>query len=544
MSSMFDEGLDKTEANYAQLSPLSFLRRTAEIYPEYVAAIYGDRRMTYQQLLDRCSAFSGFLDQAGLDTGDVVSVMLPNVPEMLEMHFAACTGGRVLNTISTRLDAASIQFQLLHAESKVLVFDSEYSDTVAAAISNMATRPVLIEVHDTTAGFLSGKISSAIPLDSAIIAGKANAHLRGPHDEWEPIALSYTSGTTGNPKGVVTHHRGAYLNAMANTVAWSMRYHANYLWVLPMFHCNGWCFPWTITLLAGRHLFLRRADPREIIRIANEEGATNLCAAPVVLSMLAECGGEGLSFKQPVRILTAGAAPAPRIIADVERLNADVTQVYGLTETYSSIVMSAWKAEWDSLPVEEKYQLKSRAGVRFPACEDMEVVGPQHTPVSRDGTSIGEVVVRGNTVMRGYLKNSAATNEALAGGWFHTGDLAVRFPDGYIAIRDRSKDMINSGGEKMSSLEIEEVLIRHPAIFEVAVVASPHKKWGEVPCAFINVRAGHHVTEEELVVFCGERMARYKIPNRFIFGPLQRTPTGKVQKFRLREVAAESADQE
>ncbi|WP_454743281.1 AMP-binding protein [Cupriavidus necator] len=544
MSSIFNEGLDKTEANYTQLSPLSFLRRTAEIYPDYVAAVYGDRRLTYQNMLDRCKAFAGFLDLAGLVAGDVVSVMLPNVPEMIEMHFGASTEGRVLHAINTRLDSAAIRFQLVHAETKVLVFDSEYAETIAAAVSDMASRPVLIEVHDPTAGFPSGTIPTALPLESALVAGKEKAHLRGPRDEWEPIALSYTSGTTGNPKGVVTHHRGAYLNTMANTVAWSMRYHATYLWVLPMFHCNGWCFPWTITLLAGRHICMRRADPRQIIRLANEHGVTNLCAAPVVLSMLAECANEGLSFQQPVRILTAGAAPAPRVISDVERLNTEITQVYGLTETYSSTVMSAWKTEWNSRTPEERYQLKSRAGVRFPACEEMEVVGPELSPVERDGKSIGEVVVRGNTVMRGYLKNSAATNEAFAEGWFHTGDLAVRFPDGYIAIRDRSKDMINSGGEKMSSLEIEEALISHPAVFETAVVAAPHEKWGEVPCAFVNVREGHHVTEEELAAFCNERLARYKVPKRFIFGPLERTSTGKVQKFRLREIAAEAANHE
>ncbi|REG50954.1 fatty-acyl-CoA synthase [Paraburkholderia sp. BL6669N2] len=539
MPTIFDEGLEKRGANHEPLTPLSFLRRSAEIYPEYVALIYGERSLTYRGLIDRCRAFAGFLDTIGLGRGDTVSVMLPNIPQMVELHFSANTAGRVLHTINTRLDAASIRFQLEHCESKVLVFDSEYALIVKDAIRGMNATPILVEVNDPSANFQSGLVSGSISYERAIDDGLEAAHLRGPEDEWEPIALSYTSGTTGNPKGVVTHHRGAYLNAMANTVAWSMQYHATYLWVLPMFHCNGWCFPWTITLLAGKHVCLRKPDPKEIIRLVNQHEVTHLCAAPVVLSMLADCAREGLTFESRVRILTAGAAPAPRVIEDVERLNAAVTQVYGLTETYSSTVISAWKTEWSSYPPQEQYRLKSRAGVRFPACEDLDVVGDHLVPVPRDGKTVGEVVVRGNTVMRGYLKNPIATSEAFQGGWFHTGDLAIRYPDGYIAICDRSKDMINSGGEKMSSLEIEEVLLDHPAIFEAAVVAAPHVKWGEVPVAFVSLRTDCPSTDEEIIAYCSSRLARYKVPKRIIFGPLERTATGKVQKFRLRELVKE-----
>lgn len=545
MQTIFDEGLEKTHANHEPLSPLSFLRRSADIYPEYVAVAYGDYRLTYGRMLERCMAFAGFLDQSGLVRGDVVSVMLPNVPEMVELHFAAITDGRVLHAVNTRLDPQAIRFQLEHAETKLLVYDREYAATIAEAMAGMKTPPIIVEVVDPNTDFAVGPME-AVAYEDALAIGSGRGHLRGPGDEWDAIALSYTSGTTGNPKGVVTHHRGAYLNATANTVAWTMRYHATYLWVLPMFHCNGWCFPWTITLLAGTHVCLRKVDPVEIIRLANLHGVTNLCAAPVVLSMLAACAQQGFSFNQSVRILTAGAAPAPQVIQDVERLNTHVTQVYGLTETYSSTVMSAWKDAWDAQPPEEQYKLKARAGVKFPACEELEVVGPLLAPVPRDGKTIGEVVVRGNTVMRGYLKNREATEEAFAGGWFHTGDLAVRFPDGYIAICDRSKDMINSGGEKMSSLEIEEALLAHPGVFEAAVVSAPHPTWGEVPWAFVSAKAGNVLSEDELKNHCLSRLARYKVPKRFILGPLERTATGKVQKFKLREVAraaAEEADQ-
>ncbi|NDZ17764.1 acyl-CoA synthetase [Variovorax sp. WS11] len=540
MGALFDEGLAKNAANFQALSPISFLKRTAEIYPEYGAVVYRERRMSYRELLRRCEDFAGFLDMRGLRKGDVVAAMLPNIPEMLELSHAGISAGRVLLTINVRLDAAVIRFQLEHAEAKVLVYDREYAATIAGALAGMKSPPLALEVVDT------GVAYTTVPLghmgyEEAVSHGHGHGQLVGPEDEWDAIAVSYTSGTTGNPKGVVTHHRGAYLNAMANTVAWSMGAHPAYLWVLPMFHCNGWCFPWTITLLAGTHLCLRKVEDQAILDIANAHHATHFCAAPVVLSMLARRPADGKGFDTPVRILTAGAAPAASVIEGVEALNAHVTQVYGLTETYASTAVSAWKTSWNDGAYGNRYELKARAGVRFPACEALDVVDSGYQSVPWDGETIGQVVVRGNTVMRGYLKNEDATRQAFAGGWFNTGDLAVRHPDGYISIRDRSKDMINSGGEKMSSLEIEQALYTHTAIFEAVVVAAPDLKWGEVPWAFVSLKPGFEMSEEDVVAHCRARLARFKVPKRVIFGAIEHTATGKVQKFRLREFAKTTA---
>jgi fatty-acyl-CoA synthase len=541
--SIFASGLDKNRANYESLSPVSFLKRTAEIYPEYVAIAYHDLRRTYREMLDRCERFSAFLDQNGAGPGDVVSVMLPNIPEMVEMHFSAIAGGRVLHTINTRLDALAIRIQLEHAESKVLVYDREYTEVVRAALAGMDAPPLAIEVVDSSMRYDAaplGHIDYEAALQEASAMGEVG-QLQGPSDEWHAIAVSYTSGTTGNPKGVVTHHRGAYLNAMANMVAWAMPHHPTYIWVLPMFHCNGWCFSWTVTLLAGTHVCLRKVDSAEIFRLANVHEASHLCAAPVVLWMLANAGDDALAFARPINILTAGSAPAASVIRAVEARNAHITQVYGLTETYAPTVVNAWKAPWDTDPHADRYHLKARTGVRFPACEALEIVDDELQSVPWDGNTIGEVVVRGNTVMRGYLKNKTATEEAFRGGWFHTGDLAVRDPDGYISIRDRTKDMINSGGEKISSIEVEEVLFSHPSILEVAVVAGPDPRWGEAPWAFINVKPGHTLTEEDVVLYCRAKLAKFKVPKRVIFTTLERTETGKVQKFKLREFARSAA---
>lgn len=544
MTTIFDRGLDKDVANYEPLSPLSFLKRSARVYPERVAITYRDCTVTYQQLLQRCEAFAGFLDKRGLVRGDVVSVMLPNIPEMLELSHSAISGGRVLHAINTRLDAAAIRFQLEHAESKVIVYDREFAPIVAQMLDDMARPPIALEVVDPHAPEAAGLGHPSY--EDAIREGNGHGTLHGPVDEWDAMALSYTSGTTGNPKGVVTHHRGGYLNAMANSIAWSMRYHPTYIWVLPMFHCNGWCFPWTITLQAGTHVCLRKVDVQEIMNLADRHQATHFCAAPVVLSMLAAGASSGRRFDSRVEILTAGAAPAAQVIHDVENLNANVTQVYGLTETYASTVVSAWKADWDEKPQSDRYAMKARAGVQFPACESLDVVDSAMNSVPWDGETIGEVVVRGNTVMRGYLKNADATRQAFAEGWFHTGDLAIRDRDGYISIRDRSKDMINSGGEKMSSLEIEQVLYLHPAVLEAVVVAAPDPKWGEAPWAFVTLKPGQVATDEQLREHCLSQLARYKVPRRFVFSPIEHTATGKVQKFKLREqirlLLASSAD--
>lgn len=535
METIFDYGLEKSAANFQPLSPISFLTRTATIYPEYTAIVYRDHSITYRELLQRSSAFAGFLDRRGLKRGDVVSTMLPNIPEMLELSFAGISAGRVLHTINIRLDADAIRFQLEHAETKVLVYDREYTATITEVLARMTEPPFAVEVIDPGVDYPASS-TGHLTYDQALAVAPEGGVLLGPDDEWDAIAVSYTSGTTGNPKGVVTHHRGAYLNAMANTVAWSMAQHPSYIWVLPMFHCNGWCFPWTVTLLAGTHICLRKVDTTEIFSLANTHRATHFCAAPVVLSMLAS--ERGATFAEPINILTAGSPPVAEVIKRMEELNADVTQVYGLTETYASTCVSAWKANlWEEGAATARYRLKARQGVQFPACESLDVINASRQSVPWDGQTIGEVVVRGNTVMRGYLKNVSATQSAFEGGWFNTGDLAVRDPDGYISIRDRAKDMINSGGEKMSSLEIEQALYAHPSIYEAAVIAAPDSKWGEVPWAFITLKPGHTLTEEDTIAYCHTKLARFKVPKRIIFGPIEHTATGKVQKFRLREIA-------
>ena len=539
--------LDKNAANYHALSPVSFLNRTAKVFPERTAVVYHGVRRSYRQFAERCERLCAFLGSQGLGADDVVSLMLPNIPEMLELHFAGISHGRVLHPISPRLDATAIRFQLEHAQSRLLIFDREYRAIIEEALAGMSAPPDLIEVIDAYAGYEQAP-SKYLSYEQALANTEHPTPLVGPLDEWNAIALSYTSGTTGNPKGVVTHHRGAYLNAMANVVAWSMPHYPVYLWVLPMFHCDGWCFPWTVTLLAGTHVCLRKVDADRILALAETEAVSHFCAAPVILSMLASTAqATGKRFVHPVKILTAGAAPAPAVIESVEAINAHITQVYGLTETYSSTVISAWHSDWDALPAAKRSQLKARQGIQFAACEDMDVVDAQDRSVPWDNATLGEVVVRGNTVMKGYLNNLQATSEAFRNGWFQTGDLAVRDEAGYISIKDRNKDMINSGGEKISSLEIEEVLFEHPAVLEAAVIAAPHAKWGEVPWAFVTVRAGMQLTQEELIGFCRARLAKYKVPTRVVFGMLDRTATGKVQKFKLRAKAielgaAESAD--
>lgn len=539
MTSIFSNDLGKCDANYAPLSPVSFLKRSAAVYPEKIATAYGDVVQTYAQLHDRCSRFSSFLKSVGVTQDVAVSVMLPNIPAMIEMHFAVNGAGGVLHPINTKLDVEAIRFQVEHCEAKVIVFDREYADIVRQVIAGLSHGICAVEVIDPTQASPSVSLGQ-FDYETLIEQYLPDEHL-GPQDEWNAIAVSFTSGTTGDPKGVVTHHRGAYLNATANAIGWSMPMHPVYLWTLPMFHCNGWCFPWTVTHLAGTHVCLRKIDGPEIFRLIDQYQVTHFCAAPIVLTLITSTDAPAKKpFAHRVQILTAGSAPAAATIQEMERLNAEVTQVYGLTETYSSVAISIWKPEWNDLPEADRYRRKARAGVRYPACGGLEVIVPgTSSPVPSDGQTVGEVVVRGNTVMSGYLKNRLATQDAFMDGWFHTGDLAVRDSEGYISIRGRSKDIIISGGENISSGEVEEVLYGHPSVLEAAVVGVDDAKWGEVPCAFLVLKPGANVSAQEVIEYCRSKLARFKVPKHVLFMAITRTATGKVQKFKLREIANE-----
>jgi fatty-acyl-CoA synthase len=530
------DALARNRANFVPLSPLSFLARTAQVYPQRLALVHGDLRQTWAETAVRCRRLASALQGLGVGVGDTVAVMLPNTPAMYEAHFGVPMSGAVLNTLNTRLDAEAIAFQLDHGGAKVLLTDLEFSGTVARALALMTgPRPQVIDVPD--AEFDGGQRLGALDYEALLAAGDPAFAGERPSDEWNAIALSYTSGTTGNPKGVVTHHRGAYLNAVSNVVTWEMPRHATYLWTLPMFHCNGWCFPWTMALQAGTSVCLRRVDPALIFPLIRAHRVTHLCGAPIVYGLLINAPAalrEGITH--PVQGLIAGAAPPAAIIEGCERIGINITHVYGLTEVYGPAAVCAKQDEWAGLPIEERARLNARQGVAYPLQEDITVLDPvTQQPVPADGETMGEIVFRGNIVMKGYLNNPEATAEAFAGGWFHTGDLGVRHADGYVKIKDRSKDIIISGGENISSVEVEEVLYRHPAVLVAAVVARPDAKWGEVPCAFVEVREGSTVTEADIIDFCRAHMARFKVPKAVVFGPMPKTSTGKIQKFQLRE---------
>ncbi len=530
-----DDDLARNSANFVALSPLSFLQRTAQIYPRHIALVHGDLRQTWAQTYTRCRQLASALQQRGVGVGDAVAVMLPNTPAMFEAHFGVPMSGAVLNTLNTRLDPEAIAFQLDHGAAKVLLTDREFSSTLQRALALMqGPQPLVIDVLD--AQFDGGVNLGELDYEAFIASGDATFTWQLPGDEWNAIALNYTSGTTGNPKGVVTHHRGAYLNAVSNVVTWEMPRHATYLWTLPMFHCNGWCFPWTMALQAGTSVCLRRVDPALIFPLIAEHRVTHLCGAPIVYGLLINAPAalrEGITH--PVQGLIAGAAPPAAIIEGCERIGIDITHVYGLTEVYGPAAVCAKQDDWAGLPIEERARLNARQGVAYPMQESIAVLDPETMqPVPADGETMGEIFFRGNIVMKGYLKNPAATAEAFQGGWFHTGDLAVTHPDGYVKIKDRSKDIIISGGENISSVEVEEVLYRHPAVLVAAVVARPDEKWGEVPCAFVEVREGSTVTEADIIEFCRAHMARFKVPKSVIFGALPKTSTGKIQKFQLR----------
>ena len=526
----------KNTANHVPLTPVGFLFRTADVHPERLAVTYGPRRYSYAELRDRCLRFASALSGRGIKRGDVVSILAPNVPAHLETHFGVPMAGAVLHSVNIRLDAASIAFMLRHAGSKMLIVDIEFLSLARAALDDSHIQIELVVIEDPS---IVADVSQLLTYETLIESGDAAFDPLMPADEWDAIALNYTSGTTGDPKGVVYHHRGAYLNAVSNTLAWGLREHPVYLWTLPLFHCNGWCFPWTITALAGTHVCLRRLDVETIITTIDEEGVTHLSGAPIVLSRIVNAPASLVErLPRGLAMMVAGAPPTATVIAAAEQVGLSVTQTYGLTEVYGPCVVCEWKEEWDELPSTERARIKARQGVRYHLQEAMDVIDPiSMTPVAPDGTTIGEIMIRGNIVMKGYLDNPAGTAEAFADGWFHTGDLAVKHPDGYVEIRDRSKDIIISGGENISTVEVEGVLMEHPGILEAAVVARRDEKWGETPCAFVTCRPGVDLDRSEIIAFSRDRMAGFKVPKTIIFGDIPKTATGKVQKFLLREQA-------
>lgn len=536
--SIYEQGLARNTVNHVALSPLSFIERTAAIYPNYPAVVHGAIRRTWEQTYTRCRKLASALAGRGIGKDDTVAVMLPNIPEMLELHFAVPMIGAVINTLNVRLDAEAISFMLQHGEAKVLIADREFCEVAQTACRMLENPPLIIDVNDPEYG--EGRAVSELDYEAFLAEGDPDFAWQWPEDEWQAIALNYTSGTTGNPKGVVYHHRGAFLNSMGNQMTWAMGNHPVYLWTLPMFHCNGWCYPWTVTALAGVHVFLRRVDPQKILHLIRSEKVTHMCSAPIVLQALVNMPAEAkAAIDHPVKAMVAGAAPPAKVIGAVEEMGIEVTHVYGLTEVYGPVTLCAWHDEWNELPLEERAVIKSRQGVRYPTLEGVMVGDPKTLePTPKDGQTIGEIFMRGNTVMKGYLKNPTATHEAFEGGWFHTGDLAVWHADGYVEIKDRSKDIIISGGENISTIEVEGVLYHHPAVLEAAVVARPDAHWGETPCAFIALKAGQeHITAEAIMSFCREHLAAFKVPKTVIFTQLPKTSTGKIQKFVLRETA-------
>jgi fatty-acyl-CoA synthase len=540
MTSPFDD-LPKNQANYAPLTPVTFIERAAYVYPDRLAVVYGDQRWSWKQTYARCRRLASALSRRGVGKNDTVAVMAPNTPPMYEAAFGVPMCGAVLNTLNTRLDAQAIAFQLTHGGAKVLLTDREFSPVIEVALATMDVKPLVIDIDDPTHS--DGKLLGATEYEAFLAEGDPDYAWQNPADEWDAIALNYTSGTTGDPKGVVTHHRGAHLNAVSNVLNWGMPHHAVYLWTLPMFHCNGWCFPWTIAERAGVNVCLRRVEAKPMFDAIRDNGVTHMCGAPIVYSMLINAPAAlraGIGHRIAGQV--AGAAPPAAIIEGAEQIGIELTHVYGLTEVYGPAGVCSKHESWGHMPIDRRAERNGRQGVRTPLQEAMAVLDPvTMQPVPWDGETMGEIMFRGNITMKGYLNNPHATEQAFAGGWFHTGDLAVMQPDGYAKIRDRSKDVIISGGENISSIEVEETLYRHPAVLSAAVVAQPDAKWGETPCAFIELKSGASVTAEELRDFCREHMARFKVPKRFIFREIPKTSTGKIQKFVLRQIANSAA---
>ena len=544
MTALYDQDLPRTEANYASLTPLSFIERTAQVYPDRLAIVHGRGeqvlRRTWAQTYARCRQLASALSRAGIGKNDTVAVMLPNTPPMVEAHFGVPMAGAVLNSLNTRLDPETIAFMLDHGEAKALIVDPEFALVVqkALALRQAQTPLLLIDVEDPVYGEAPVRLGQQT-YDQFVASGDPEFTWELPADEWDAIALNYTSGTTGNPKGVVYHHRGAAVNAISNVLEWDMPKFSVYLWTLPMFHCNGWCFPWTVAARAGVNVCLRRVDPEAIFAMMRGHGVTHYCGAPIVHGLLVNAPA-ALKAGVPagIRAMVAGAAPPASMIEGMEQMGFDLTHVYGLTEVYGPATVCAKQEAWDSLDIGERARLNARQGVRYHLERDVRVLDPETMqPVPQDGETMGEIMFRGNIAMKGYLKNPKATQEAFAGGWFHSGDLAVQYPDGYIKIKDRSKDIIISGGENISSIEVEDVLYRHPDVLAAAVVAKPDARWGETPCAFVELKAGAETTPEDIVAHCKKHLAGFKVPRAVVFGELPKTSTGKIQKFELRKQA-------
>ncbi len=543
MPSIFDTDLPRNEANFAPLTPLAFIQRTAELYPDRLAIVHGELRQNWGQTYARCRQLASSLRQSGIGKNDTVAVMLPNTPPMVEAHFGVPMAGAVLNALNTRLDPEAVAFMLDHGEAKAVIVDPEFAGIMKKALALRQSKAPLLVIDVADALYGPAEPIGSIGYEAFVARGDAGFEWQYPGDEWDAIALNYTSGTTGNPKGVVYHHRGAATNAISNILEWDMPKHAVYLWTLPMFHCNGWCFPWTVAARAGVNVCLRRVEARAIFDAIRQHGVTHYCGAPIVHGLLVNAPDElKAGVPSGVKCMVAGAAPPASMIEGMERMGFDLTHVYGLTEVYGPATVCAKHDAWQQLDIGERAALNARQGVRYHLQRDARVLDPETMqPVPMDGDTMGEIMFRGNIAMKGYLKNPQATAEAFAGGWFHSGDLAVQYPDGYIKIKDRSKDIIISGGENISSIEVEDVLYRHPAVLAAAVVAKPDAKWGETPCAFLELKPGAEVTEADIVAHCKQHLAGFKVPRAIVFGELPKTSTGKIQKFELRKQAGSAA---